>query len=285
MKKLKTFEGYFDNYYGSEYTSTSSKHINLPSDNEESEIKSISAQSKDVITPKDIEEVESGSNIEPYRDKHGVIKYKTINEYRLIAYELYNYIKDNDLIKLEELLKIHDSRVLSLIVRTVTLLMFATKNGNLDAVKLLLKYGADINAKGGGIYNTLTSLVAINDKSDEHIEILKYLLDQPGINIEYNTKYGTPLLIAISLLKRKSIVNNIIDMTPTFETIDLLLKYGADPYAKKTIELFSGKKEEVDAFELAEKTTIGNSNDTSNKYNADILILLNKYYSKNKYNL
>ena len=263
---VKTYEGYLDNFYGNEYTSTFSKNVNIPGNEKESEIK-------------------RNPNIETYHDRDGNIKYKKMSDSRTMANELYECIKDNDLVELEKLLKEYPNQIVNVSIHMITLLIFACKIANLDAVKLLVKYEADINLKGGGLYNPLCTLAQLPDKTIKHIEILRYLLDLPDIDIEYKTKHGTPLLIAISKLKSPKVNDVLFDPTLYLETINILLEYGANPYATKITEYtYDNKKRTIDAFELALSTDPHNY---STKYNKEILDILEQYYSKDlkKYNI
>ena len=67
--------------------------------------------------------------------------------------------------------------------------------------------------------------------------------------------------------------------------INILLEYGANPYATKITEYtYDNKKRTIDAFELALSTDPHNY---STKYNKEILDILEQYYSKDlkKYNI
>ena len=95
----------------------------------------------------------------------------------------------------------------------VSPLVVAVQNGNLDCVKVLLRYGADIEGRDD-LFRHLPLFVASFNGS---VEILSYLLDNGAdmnavTNIEGHTI--TPLIVAVQ--------------SGNLESVKVLLKYGAD---------------------------------------------------------
>jgi len=92
----------------------------------------------------------------------------------------------------------------------------STIMGDLESTQLLVEAGADINLTSKDGSTPLTSAIMRG-----HIEIIKYLLDQPNIDILTPTMFGfTPLISAASkaqndivkllLLRRKDLVPNML---------------------------------------------------------------------------
>ena len=92
-----------------------------------------------------------------------------------------------------------------------TPLMSAAANGNIELLKLLLKYGADPDLPGDGKANALMSATG-------HTEIFKILVSH-GANIHARDNYGRTVLIWAAL-------------HGTEEVVTLLCKMGADPEIK-----------------------------------------------------
>jgi len=92
-----------------------------------------------------------------------------------------------------------------------TPLMSAAANGNLELLKLLLKYGADPDLPGDGKATALMSATG-------HTEIFKILVSH-GANIRAKDNYGRTVLIWAAL-------------HGTEEVVTLLCKMGADPEIK-----------------------------------------------------
>jgi ankyrin repeat protein len=92
-----------------------------------------------------------------------------------------------------------------------TLLMSAAANGNIELLKLLLKYGADPELPGDGKATALMSATG-------HTEIFKILVNR-GANIHARDNYGRTVLIWAAL-------------HGTEEAVALLCKMGADSKAK-----------------------------------------------------
>ena len=95
----------------------------------------------------------------------------------------------------------------------VSPLVVAVQNGNLDCVKVLLRYGADIEGRDD-MFRHLPLFVASFNGS---VEILSYLLDNGAdMNAVSNTEGHTitPLIAAVQ--------------SGNLESVKVLLKYGAD---------------------------------------------------------
>ena len=95
----------------------------------------------------------------------------------------------------------------------VSPLVVAVQNGNLDCVKVLLRYGADIEG-GDDMFRHLPLFVA---SFNGNVEILSYLLDNGAdMNTVSNTEGHTitPLIAAVQ--------------SGNLESVKVLLKYGAD---------------------------------------------------------
>jgi ankyrin repeat protein len=104
--------------------------------------------------------------------------------------------------------------------------------GNLEAMKLLIEHGVDVNEQrdtdrvfGGGYgFNDLTPLMWVND-----IEVAELLLTH-GANPNAQSKYNGYSVLAYQLWQRSSraIHSKSPLTTDDFEFFKLLLKYGAD---------------------------------------------------------
>jgi ankyrin repeat protein len=92
-----------------------------------------------------------------------------------------------------------------------TPLMSAAANGNIELLRLLLKYGANPDSPGDGKGTALMSATG-------HTEIFKILVDH-GANIHSRDNYGRTVLIWAAL-------------HGTVEVVAILCKMGADPQAK-----------------------------------------------------
>jgi len=100
-----------------------------------------------------------------------------------------------------------------------TPLVRASKNNYLEIVKYLVEHGADLNIKNSSGYTALHKA-----SYSGHIEVVKYLLSKGAkIDIKDASK-KTPLLISIDFYQ--------IDKLQTLDTIELLLKKGANPKLK-----------------------------------------------------
>ena len=143
--------------------------------------------------------------------------------------DLFNAVKENNLIKVKELVK-KGANVNAQDKDSGTLLMWAAFKGDLQLVKYLVSQKADCKLKGviytdeekSGYYGNLMGIAAGNTK----IDILKYFTEDLKLDInerEYNpeTKQNdgwSPLIWAVS------VGNN--------NTVNYLLEQGADPHAK-----------------------------------------------------
>ena len=169
------------------------------------------------------------------RDKYG---YKLVNRVYLYFYYYYDVLK----LLLEYDLdpnSIQDS------YRNNTILHMTVYDGNLESTKLLLDYGANINAKNK--YGLTPFNYAISDFyppiARNIIKVLKFLASNPNLNVEdnfplhYASTLGSPEIIEI-LIDRGIDVNirNDFNTTPlhraseswSLKSIKLLLSKGAD---------------------------------------------------------
>jgi ankyrin repeat protein len=118
----------------------------------------------------------------------------------------YQAIRNNDLPTLRALLKSSDVNVKDR--RESTPLMYAAAYGSLDAMKLLLDAGADVNAKN--TFDVTALLWCANDLAKAR------LLVEKGANVNAKSKQGrTPLIVAAA-------------QDGNSQTVKLLLEKGAD---------------------------------------------------------
>ena len=100
-----------------------------------------------------------------------------------------------------------------------TPLLRASKNNYLEIVKYLINHGADLNVKNSAGYTALHKA-----SYSGHGDVVKYLISK-GAEIDIKDAEGkTPLLISVDFYQ--------IDHLRTTETIELLLKNGANPKIK-----------------------------------------------------
>src|SRR6266404_2079746 len=124
--------------------------------------------------------------------------------------DIYDAIRQNDLVRLKKMAE-STAEVNLRDARSSTPLMHAAAIGSLAAMELLLKAGADVNAKNG-----LDSTALIWGASDP--AKVRLLVDA-GADVNARSKIGrTPLLIAAG-------------SPGSVDTVRLLLSKGADPKA------------------------------------------------------
>jgi len=122
----------------------------------------------------------------------------------------YQAIRNNDLTSLRGLLKTADVNTKD--QRGTTPLMYAAAYGSLDAMKLLLSNGADVNAKNA--FDASALLWSANDLAKVRLLVAK------GANVNARSKQGrTPLIVAAS-------------SDGGSEIVKLLLEKGADITAR-----------------------------------------------------
>lgn len=120
-----------------------------------------------------------------------------------------------------------------------TPLLFATREGNLALVRLLVEAGADIEkADANGItplINAILNYSVVSVKrapQSEHFKIAHYLIEA-GANVNAQDWYGqTPLWVAVdmrNLEMRVTDTTNFVDREEAYALIEALLAQGADP--------------------------------------------------------
>lgn len=122
-----------------------------------------------------------------------------------------------------------------------TSLLFATRQGDLETTKLLVKAGANLEqADPNGVTPLLNAILnatvdAKASVSAQHMEVAHYLIEQ-GANINVADWYGqTPLFAAVDLRNLdvpSPTRDNGIDREAAFALIKTLLERGADPNAR-----------------------------------------------------
>lgn len=150
---------------------------------------------------------------------------------------------------------------------------------DIDKLKKLIEVDKyDVNSKGNAGFSILSDIVYDINFSKKNLITLKYLLNLPNIEIDSESQYGsTPLQLAISSIKRFDHKNRF-DYKLKLEAIDLLLKYGADPYHRKHKIIpwypeLTEKNKGENSFELA----VIHDNYSGGTHDDKILKLLNKY--------
>ena len=157
-----------------------------------------------------------------------------IHEYEL--HKLINAINNNDIIEVKQIIDNYPNIIDDKDIHGNTPLNSACYIGNIEIVKFLIENGANINNTNSHMnFSPLSKLCYCRDFSKKHLEIVKYLLSLPNINIEIkNLNDITPLLLALISSKRKyHLTRKDFNKNLVLEMILLLLKKGADIYAKK----------------------------------------------------
>jgi ankyrin len=112
----------------------------------------------------------------------------------------------------------------------MTPLMYASRDGRIETVRMLLDAGADINQRDA---NDITPLLAAI--TNNHPDVARYLIER-GADITAVDWYGrTPLWAAVETRNMdldNATFENSIDRAPFFELIQILLERGADPNAR-----------------------------------------------------
>lgn len=118
----------------------------------------------------------------------------------------YQAVRNNDIVSLRALLKTSDANLRD--KRGTTPLMYAAAFGSLDAMKVLLAAGADVNAKNA--FEATALMWCVSDLEKARLLVAK------GANVNARSKQGsTPLLIAAA-------------DDGASEVVELLLERGAD---------------------------------------------------------
>jgi ankyrin len=112
----------------------------------------------------------------------------------------------------------------------MTPLLYASRDGRIDATRMLLDAGADINLRDA---NEITPLIAAI--TNNHPDVARYLIER-GADIKAVDWYGrTPLWAAVetrNMDKDNGTFENSIDRAPFLPLIQTLLERGADPNAR-----------------------------------------------------
>ena len=112
----------------------------------------------------------------------------------------------------------------------MTPLLYASRDGRMDATRMLLDAGADINLRDA---NEITPLIAAI--TNNHPDVARYLIER-GADIKAVDWYGrTPLWAAVetrNMDKDNGTFENSIDRAPFLALIETLLQRGADPNAR-----------------------------------------------------
>lgn len=120
-----------------------------------------------------------------------------------------------------------------------TPLLFATREGNLELVRLLVDAGADIEQMDANgitpLINAILNYSVVSVKRapvSDHIKIAHYLIDK-GANVNAQDWYGqTPLWVAVdirNLEMRVTDTENFVDRDEVYALIETLLAKGAEP--------------------------------------------------------
>lgn len=120
-----------------------------------------------------------------------------------------------------------------------TPLLYATRAGNLELVRMLVNAGADIEAAdANGITPLIDAIINYSVVSmkrapqSDHFTIAQYLIEQ-GANVNAQDWYGqTPLWVAVDIRNmemRVTDTENFVDRDAAFALIELLLAKGAEP--------------------------------------------------------
>ena len=94
---------------------------------------------------------------------------------RINRYNLIEAMKNNDINKINSILKSGKADINSKDKYCETALMIASYKGNLEIVKLLIDNGADINAKDNEGWNAL-----IEASYEGHLGVVQYLVEKWG---------------------------------------------------------------------------------------------------------
>jgi hypothetical protein len=136
-----------------------------------------------------------------------------------------------------------------------TALMYASETGHIEVVKLLIEAGANVNVK-----NKSESTALIYAAGNNRINIIEILL-KAGADINAKNKYGTTALVGAYENNNKDIV-------------DLLKRYGAKDVNESLNNILKPKSEEEIYKNIEENIKIENEEDATKYLSAGIKIKL-----------
>lgn len=121
----------------------------------------------------------------------------------------------------------------------LTALLLAARNGNIEAVRVLLDGGADINEVSAGDQTSPLLIATINGRWDLAMELVRRGAD-PNLA---SAAGGTPLYATIDVewlpaTRYPRHTHNMFQETPYLELMEALLKAGADPNVRTKMELW-----------------------------------------------
>ena len=197
---------------------------------------------------------------------------KNIHSY---YYECRTYLMNKETNNVISLIDAHPE-IINVELAGDNILNLSSSYQNYDVCKYLIDKGADINLKGHANFSPLSSIVYEKRLNEEGFKVFELLLEQPNIDINSISRDGsTPLILAVENLKRKDHIlsgeNHNVDMR--LKIIDELLQKGANLYAKDYNFKPEPNDDGLNVFDIVNK----NDHFYSNKYNKQILSILNKY--------
>lgn len=121
-----------------------------------------------------------------------------------------------------------------------TPLLWAVNNKHLSFVEALLSENANINNKGGGVYNPYPLSLAVENKQPEMVKIL--LNNNPDVEVKYRGK--TPLIMA-ALLDQTEIAKDLLDHKAQVDAVDTspAAKGGAASFTALSFAVGHGNEE------------------------------------------
>lgn len=132
----------------------------------------------------------------------------TENTYVMLAHRIQQAIDIDDLIDLKdcaaliELKRIHfmemDEEANRKVIRPIT--VYTAEHGSIDVMRFLLEEGADVNAQDS--YGNTPLLTAVESN---RIEMIRFLLKQPGIRPEIQNYYGETVN-SVALMNKEQVV-------------------------------------------------------------------------------
>lgn len=133
---------------------------------------------------------------------------ETENAYAALAHRIQQAIDMDDLVDLKdcadlvELKRIHfmemDEEANRKVIKPIA--VYTAEHGSIEAMRFLLKEGADINAQDS--YGNTPLLTAVDSN---RIEMIRFLSQQPGIHPEIRNYYGESIN-SIALLNKDAVV-------------------------------------------------------------------------------